>query len=91
MGAARGWDKFASFGALQLHKKGHTVGDKNHTCNVCGSAFSSGQFLRLHKNRAHLNEMDFVCQMCSMSFAHKRGLQRHMRRKVHKNYDKQMI
>ena len=40
------------------------TGQKNHTCEYCGKAFSTPSALRNHRNRIHLGAFPYHCDKC---------------------------
>ncbi|XP_048001557.1 GDNF-inducible zinc finger protein 1-like isoform X2 [Leguminivora glycinivorella] len=55
------------------------VYEKTHTCETCGSSFTSNASLQAHIRR-HLGIKPFVCSVCGYSCVMKEALKRHMLR-----------
>ena len=51
---------------------------KNHTCHLCGKAFSSAQYLNNHITCVHEGVKNFQCKSCNKTFSQLGNLQRHV-------------
>lgn len=58
---------------------------RDHHCDICAKAFTSGDALRRHTRAVHLGVRDGnECELCGKEFHDRSTLNRH-RREVHRN------
>uniref|UniRef100_A0A182VUM6 C2H2-type domain-containing protein n=1 Tax=Anopheles minimus TaxID=112268 RepID=A0A182VUM6_9DIPT len=63
---------------MKAHLKTHSA-RKDHTCDVCGSAFVNKGLLKRHRRSLHSTDLLFECKLCSKKFAVVEKLKIHQR------------